>query len=69
MQPAFMSIREVAAAMGLSETRVYALISEGSIPALREGRRIRVPRVAFERWLEEQAQRALASVKRAAAAT
>jgi excisionase family DNA binding protein len=68
-QTAYMSVHEVAAAIGLSEPRTYALIAEGSIPALREGRRIRVPRVAFERWLEEQAQLALANVKRAPAGT
>jgi len=66
--PAYVPIREVAVALGLSEGRTYALIAAGSIPALREGRRIRVPRAAFERWLEQQAETALQNVKRAVSA-
>lgn len=68
-QSAYVSVHEIAAAIGLSEARTYALIAEGAIPALRAGRRIRVPRVAFERWLEQQAQLALANVRREAVAT
>ena len=63
----YVPVREIAARIALSEPRTYALIAEGAIPALHDGRRIRVPRAAFERWLEERAELALSNVKRTAA--
>jgi excisionase family DNA binding protein len=63
----YVPVREIAARIGLSEPRTYALIAEGAIPALHDGRRIRVPRTAFERWLDERAELALSNVKRSAA--
>jgi len=68
-QSAYVPVREVAAVIGLSAARTYALIADGEIPALRAGRRIRVPRAAFERWLDQQTQLALANLKRQAVAT
>ncbi len=62
-ESAFLTVHELAIAIGLSEGRVYALIAEGEIPTLRVGRRIRVPRAAFDRWLEQQAQLALDSLR------
>ena len=56
---------EVAPLLGLSTGRVYQLIADGTIPATRIGRAIRIPRVAWEAWLEEQRRRAIADAKKA----
>jgi len=50
--------------LGLSRSRVYQLIAQGELPAVRQGRAIRVPRAAWERWLARQANRALAATRR-----
>jgi excisionase family DNA binding protein len=60
---AYYSISQVAARMGLSMPRVYALIAKQAIPAVRAGRRIRVPRAAFDAWLRAQEQKALQNLR------
>lgn len=46
---------EVAARLGISIRRAYALIQRGYLPRVKMGRRaVRVPRAAFERWLTAQ---------------
>lgn len=62
-QTAFLTIRQVAPILGVSVPHAYALAADGVFPSVRSGGRIRVPRAAFDRWLEDQAQRALANVK------
>lgn len=64
MQPVDVPIAEVAAAMRVTEARVYQLIASRAIPAVRgPGRRVRVPRAAFEAWLRSQEQRALENLR------
>jgi excisionase family DNA binding protein len=46
-----LTVKEVAQALGLSPDSVYEGVRKGEIPALRVGRRICVPRDAFEKWL------------------
>lgn len=61
----FLRVTEVATAMGVSRSRVYALVREGLVPAVRDGNRrrsIRFPREAFELWLRRRVEEALASV-------
>ena len=46
---------EVAARLGISIRRAYAMIQRGYLPRVKMGRRaVRVPRAAFERWLSAQ---------------
>jgi excisionase family DNA binding protein len=52
--------------LGVSRSRIYQMLREGSLPAIRQGRAIRIPRSAWERWLASQADRALASTRRGA---
>lgn len=59
----FLTVREVARMLELSEARIYALIAEGKFPATRRGRAVRIPRAAFDRWLELEAELALANVR------
>ncbi len=59
----YMKPREVASRLGLSETRVYQMCASGILPHIRMGRAVRIPRVAFELWENNQVDQAMASVK------
>ena len=59
---AFLTVPEVAREIRASTERTYGLIAAGTIPAVRIGRRVRIPRAAFEQWLNELSQQALAGV-------
>lgn len=48
---------EVARRLGIGRNAAYAAVQRGEIPSRRIGRRIIVPRVAFEKWLAETPQR------------
>jgi excisionase family DNA binding protein len=52
---AVMTVRETAEALGIGINQAYEAIREGQIPSLRIGKRIIVPRVAFEKKLESVA--------------
>jgi excisionase family DNA binding protein len=59
------TVADVAPLLGVTSGRVYQLVAEGAIPAIRLGGAIRIPRAAWEAWLRDQAERALASDRRA----
>ena len=48
-----LTVEETARILGISRNSAYALIAEKSLPHLRLGRRIVVPRSALERLLAE----------------
>jgi excisionase family DNA binding protein len=50
-QPDTMSVEEVARRLGISRNGTYDACRRGEIPCLRIGRRIVIPRVAFERFM------------------
>jgi excisionase family DNA binding protein len=47
-----MTIDEAAVQLGISRGSAYAAARRGELPAIRINRRIVVPRVAFQKWLE-----------------
>jgi excisionase family DNA binding protein len=49
----YMTVAEVAATLKLNQQTVRNWIDQGSLPALRVGRRVRIKRSDFERILEE----------------
>ncbi len=51
-----MSVREMANELGICLPSAYELTRRRDFPAIALGRRIVIPRVSFERWLEEQAK-------------
>ena len=61
-----LSAREVAPLLGVTTGRVYQLLAAGDLPFFREGRAIRIPRAAWEAWLQEANDRALAGRHREA---
>lgn len=46
---------EVAEALGIGRTRVYALIGTGHIPSIRIGGSVRVPVDSLKAWVTQQA--------------
>ncbi len=50
---------DLAPRLGVSVSRVYQLISAGVLPHVRVAGAIRIPLVAWERWLAKQGDRAL----------
>ncbi|HOM82038.1 MAG TPA: excisionase family DNA-binding protein [Armatimonadota bacterium] len=53
MEQRLLRASEVAPQLGLTTGRVYQLISEGVIPAVRIGGRVRIPEAAWEKWLSD----------------
>lgn len=49
--------------LGVSRNRIYQLLAKGALPAVREGRAIRIPRAAWETWLQWRSKEALGSVR------
>jgi excisionase family DNA binding protein len=58
-----MRVSELATALRLSRARTYALIHAGEVPAVRIGGVLRIPRIAYLRWLEAQSANALSSTQ------
>ena len=57
MEKLTISVPEAAQLLGVSRMTAYSAVREGTIPSLRIGRRVLVPRVALERLLLAQADR------------
>ena len=52
MERRIYTIEEAIQMLGLSRATVYKLVKEGKIPALRIGRRLVIPKAAFEKMLD-----------------
>jgi excisionase family DNA binding protein len=50
----FLKVPEVARELRIARSRAYELVANGTIPAVKIGRSVRVSRKELERWLEEQ---------------
>lgn len=57
-------MRQVAAIIGKSVPRTYALVEAGVVPSIRVAGRITIPRRALDEWLGGLADEALAGVRR-----
>lgn len=53
METKVYKIEEVAIMMGISKSYVYQMIKENKIPVVRLGRRIIIPKVKFDKWIEQ----------------
>lgn len=51
MEKTTISVQEMAAEMGISLPKAYALIREPDFPTIRVGNRILIPVEAFHEWL------------------
>lgn len=52
--PAIWTMEQVRQVLGLSRPMAYELAHRKGFPAVRFGRAIRIPRDAFQRWLDAQ---------------
>ena len=52
----YASVDELAAELGISRATAYTGLREGTIPAVRLGRRFIVPRAAIAEWLRTAGQ-------------
>ena len=50
----FLKVPEIAEELRIARSRAYELVANGTIPAVKIGRSVRVSRKELERWLEEQ---------------
>lgn len=55
MDEVLMTPVEVARVLRLGRNKTYELLAQGILPCVRFGRTIRVPRLALEAWIAEQA--------------
>ena len=53
-QREFLKVPEVAKELRIARSRAYEMVANGTIPAVKIGRSVRVSRKELERWLEEQ---------------
>ncbi len=56
----FLKPADIAPLLNLSVTRIYQLLAAGSLPSVKVGGRLLVPRAAWEAWLTQQTERASA---------
>jgi len=59
----FISHQEIARELGISRATVKKWISQGKLPAVRFGKQKRIPRKAFESWLQHLVEYALRGVQ------
>jgi excisionase family DNA binding protein len=57
----FMTAAEAAERLGVSVARVYQLARESRLPHIRRGRRLLIPKAAWQEWLTRQVQVALSA--------
>jgi excisionase family DNA binding protein len=53
-----MSVEETGRALGISRATAYALANQGSIPSIRLGHRLLIPKAALEKMLQDCQQKA-----------
>jgi excisionase family DNA binding protein len=47
------TVEEVARVVGWSKAKTYRAAADGTLPVIRHGRRLVIPREALDRWLRE----------------
>jgi len=53
--PLVLNVCDIATIMNISLVSAYELVHTKDFPVIRVGRRIKIPRNAFEHWLDETA--------------
>jgi excisionase family DNA binding protein len=52
-----MTVEEAARALGINRNSAYQAVRDGELPAIRIGRRLLVPKAAFNKLLENAGQK------------
>lgn len=63
-----MNVHEVAEELGVSEPTAYEIVNRQDFPSIKHGKRIIVPREAFEKWLMDTVSGGQAVLKERASA-
>ena len=50
----FLTAKEIANILKISKALAYRLVSEGQIPSVRFGKTVRVPKLAFDAFVQEK---------------
>jgi excisionase family DNA binding protein len=50
-EPLLVSVKDAARLLGIGRDAAYSLVREGTLPSIRLGRRILIPRGALEAWV------------------
>lgn len=66
MEKDFLTTAEVGERLGVQAAHVTRLVKRGLIPHIRNGRRIAIPRVAWETFVAQKAADALDSIREGA---
>jgi excisionase family DNA binding protein len=53
-----MTVEEAAKRLKISRGKAYAMTASGQMPSVKLGRSVRVPILAFDRWVERQTRAA-----------
>jgi excisionase family DNA binding protein len=56
MEPLLLKAGEVAKLLGLGRSKVFAMLAVGTLPVIRIGRSVRVPRAALDDWIAEHTE-------------
>ncbi len=54
--PLLLRAEEVARRLSLGRSKVFQMLAQGELPAVRIGRSVRVPEQALREWLERQTE-------------
>lgn len=57
MEKLVLTASDIQTALGIGRRQTYELLNRADFPTVRLGRKILVPREAFLRWLDAQAER------------
>ena len=55
-RPMLLTVKDLEAELQLGRTRTYELVRSGTLPVIRIGRAVRIPRDALRQWVEGQMQ-------------
>ena len=61
----FVSVKEAATRMSVTESRLYQLIADRELPAIKRGRRVLIPARAFSDFVENLNRQALENLNEA----
>lgn len=53
--PLILNVPDIASILSISKVSAYGLVKSDGFPAVRVGRRIKIPKAAFIDWLDKQA--------------
>jgi excisionase family DNA binding protein len=56
MESAVYSVAEVAKLLRISRSLAYRWVGDGTLPSIRIGSTVRIPKVTFEQWLADKSR-------------